>query len=176
MKTRRETGTLSLLHLVRHPNKGSRDKHLQFSFPNSSRACACSVMSDSGQLPWTVAHEAPLSMEFSRQEYWKGLPFPPPGDLPDLRNEPLSPASLALAGRFLTAELPEKHSSPADDALKGFAFHLSVTCGCMPPVSGDMESCYKILLVHWPETHPARAKDRSNALGLTPCCCCCCCC
>ena len=81
-------------------------------------------MSDSWLLAWTVAHEAPLSMEFSRQEYWKGLPFPPPGDLPDLRNEPLSPASLALAGRFLTAELPEKHSSPVDDALKGFEFHL----------------------------------------------------
>ena len=91
-------------------------------------------MSDSWLLAWTVAHEAPLSMEFSRQEYWKGLPFPPPGDLPDLRNEPLSPASLALAGRFLTAELPEKHSSPVDDALKGFEFHLqaqsTVTRGC----------------------------------------------
>ena len=33
--------------------------------------------------PWTVAHQAPLSMEFSRQEYWSGLPFPTPGDLPD---------------------------------------------------------------------------------------------
>ena len=33
--------------------------------------------------PWTVAHQAPLSMGFSRQEYWSGLPFPPPGDLPD---------------------------------------------------------------------------------------------
>ena len=32
---------------------------------------------------WTIAHEAPLSMEFSRQEYWSGLPFPSPGDLPD---------------------------------------------------------------------------------------------
>ena len=34
--------------------------------------------------PWTVAHEAPLSMGFSRQEYWSGLPFPPPGNVPDL--------------------------------------------------------------------------------------------
>ena len=33
--------------------------------------------------PWTVACQAPLSMKFSRQEYWSGLPFPPPGDLPD---------------------------------------------------------------------------------------------
>ena len=35
--------------------------------------------------PWTVAHQAPPSMEFSRQEYWSGLPFPSPGDLPDPR-------------------------------------------------------------------------------------------
>ena len=41
--------------------------------------------------PWTVAHQAPLSMEFSRQEYWSGLPFPPPGDLPDPGIEPRSP-------------------------------------------------------------------------------------
>ena len=33
--------------------------------------------------PWTIAHETPLSMEFFRQEYWSGLPFPPPGDLPN---------------------------------------------------------------------------------------------
>ena len=48
---------------------------------------------------WTVACQAPLSMEFPRQKYWSGLPFPPPGDLPDPGTEP---AALALAGRFLT--------------------------------------------------------------------------
>ena len=42
--------------------------------------------------PWTVAHQAPLSMGFSRQEYWSGLPFPSPGDLPDPGIEPGSPA------------------------------------------------------------------------------------
>ena len=42
--------------------------------------------------PWTVACQAPLSMEFSRPEYWSGLPFPSPGDLPNLRVEPRSPA------------------------------------------------------------------------------------
>ena len=41
--------------------------------------------------PWTVACQAPLSMEFSRQEYWSGLPFPTPGDLPDPGIEPGSP-------------------------------------------------------------------------------------
>ena len=42
--------------------------------------------------PWTVAHQAPLSVGFSRQEHWSGLPFPSPGDLPDPRIEPRSPA------------------------------------------------------------------------------------
>ena len=49
---------------------------------------------------WTVAHKAPLSMGFSRQDYWSGLPFPPPGDLPDSGTEPVSLLSPALAGRF----------------------------------------------------------------------------
>ena len=53
-------------------------------------------------IPWTVAHQAPLSMEFSRQEYWSGLHCPPPGDLPDLGIEPTSLTSPALAGRFFT--------------------------------------------------------------------------
>ena len=42
--------------------------------------------------PWTVAYQAPPSMGFSSQEYWSGLPFPSPGDLPKLRIEPRSPA------------------------------------------------------------------------------------
>ena len=49
-------------------------------------------MSDSFATPWTVAHWAPLSMEFFRQEYWSGLPFPSPGDHPNLGIEPRSPA------------------------------------------------------------------------------------
>ena len=53
---------------------------------------------------WTVACQASLSMEFSRQEYWNGLPCPPPGDLPDSEIEPASLMSLspALAGGFFT--------------------------------------------------------------------------
>ena len=55
--------------------------------------------------PWTVARLAPLSMGFSKQEYCSGLPFPPPGDLPDPGIEPVSPESLASAGGFFTIEL-----------------------------------------------------------------------
>ena len=51
-----------------------------------------SVVSDSFVTPWTVAHQALLSMEFSRQEYWSGMPFPPPGDLPDPGTKSVSPA------------------------------------------------------------------------------------
>ena len=57
-------------------------------------------------IPWTVAHQAHLSMEFSRQEYWSGLPFPSPVDLPDPGIEPRSPAFQADA---LPTELSEAH-------------------------------------------------------------------
>ena len=57
-----------------------------------------SVVSNSFATPWTVAHQAPLSMEFSRQEDWRGLSFPSPGDLSNPGTEPASPASPALAG------------------------------------------------------------------------------
>ena len=54
---------------------------------------------------WRIAHQAPLSMGFSRQEYWSGLPFPSPGDLPDPGIEPRSPTLQADA---LTSEPPGK--------------------------------------------------------------------
>ena len=49
--------------------------------------------------PWTVAHQAPVSIGFPRQEYWSGLPFPSPADIPDPEIKPVSPA---LAGGFFT--------------------------------------------------------------------------
>ena len=52
--------------------------------------------------PWTVARQASLSIGFSRQEYWSGLPFPPPRNLPHPGTEPTSPSSPALAGGFFT--------------------------------------------------------------------------
>ena len=67
--------------------------------------CVSSVMSDSGT-PWTIAYQAPLSMGFSRQEYWSGLPCPPPGDLPNPGTGPVSPESPALTGGFFTMESP----------------------------------------------------------------------
>ena len=64
----------------------------------------CSVMSD---YLWTVAHQVLLSVEFSRQEHWSGLPFSPAGDLPKPGTESRSPA---LAGRFFTIEPPRRTS------------------------------------------------------------------
>ena len=66
-----------------------------------------SVISDS-VIPWTVAHQSPLSTRFPKQEYWSGLPFPPPGDLPDLGIELTSLTAPALADRYFTTEPPGK--------------------------------------------------------------------
>ena len=64
----------------------------------------------------TVAHQAPLSMGFPRQEYWSGLPFPPPGDLPNLGIKPTSFVSPALAGRFFTTMPPTQFTA---DTIEG---------------------------------------------------------
>ena len=58
--------------------------------------------------PWTAARQAPLSIEFSRQEYWSGLPFPTPGNLPDPGIKPASLVSIALTGGFFTIKPPGK--------------------------------------------------------------------
>ena len=64
-----------------------------------------SVLFDSFATPRTVAHQAPLSMGFPRQEYWSGLSFPTPGDLPDPVIKPIS----CIGRRFFTPEPPGKH-------------------------------------------------------------------
>ena len=75
--------------------------------------CAClvvsnSVVSSSFATPWTVAHQAPLSMELSRQEYWSGLPFATPEDLAYQGMELPSLVSPVLAGRGFTTAPPGK--------------------------------------------------------------------
>ena len=59
------------------------------------------VISNSFVIPWTAGRQAPLSMEFPRQEYWSGFPFPSPGDPPNPGIEPVSPT---LEGGFFTTE------------------------------------------------------------------------
>ena len=80
---------------------------------NLTQHCKSTVVSESEVTqscptlydPWTVAHQAPPSMEFSRQEYWSGLPFPSPGDLPDPGIKPRSPT---LQAEALTSAPPGK--------------------------------------------------------------------
>ena len=91
------SGTLTHVHLPQIP--------FQTQLPLGGCTRACSVMSDSAT-PWAGARQAPLSMEFSRQESWSGLPFPPPGDFPNPGIEPLM--SPALAGGFFTTKPPGK--------------------------------------------------------------------
>ncbi|CAI9153792.1 unnamed protein product [Rangifer tarandus platyrhynchus] len=89
--------------------------HIVVNLPQEAM-CACPVSHFSRvQLfaaLWTVAHQAPLFLGFSRQEYWSGLPFPPPGDLPNPGIKPRSLTSPALADRFFTTsatwEAPQK--------------------------------------------------------------------
>ena len=96
-----DAGTIKLFSLGKKVN------------PNLSivRLCVWAQLLSHVQLfatPWTVAHWAPLSMEFSGQEYWNGLPFPTPGDLPYLGIQPMFLASPAFAGGFFTTVPPGK--------------------------------------------------------------------
>ena len=86
---------LENLYTISHKHCSNCDKSIEFLVLHSYMyACmlSCSVVSDSLQPRWTVAHQAPLPMGFSRQEYWSGLPSPSPGDLPDPGIEPRTPA------------------------------------------------------------------------------------
>ena len=102
--------------------------------------------------PLTVARQAPLSMGFSRQEYWSGLPFPPPGDLPDPGIEPVFLTSPALAGRFFTTvakiwgregqSLQLLHvCRPAGPRPPGSPGHGCGLCGSASHVPGTVGSC-----------------------------------
>ena len=75
---------------------------------------SCQVVSESFVSPWNVAHQASLSMGFLWQEYCNGLPFPPPGDGPDLG---IIPVFLALAGKFFTTE-PQGSFGPSAKTLQ----------------------------------------------------------
>ena len=72
--------------------KEQREKSHIFSVSKLIGGGLVAKLCPSFATPWTVAHQAPLSMGFSRQEYWSGLSFPPPGDLPDPGIKPGSPA------------------------------------------------------------------------------------
>ena len=80
--------------------------HTQDTLAFISKSTLCVMAAQSCPTLWTVTHQAPLSMRFSRQEYWSGLPFPSPGDLPD---PGIEPGSLAFQADSLPSELPGKY-------------------------------------------------------------------
>ena len=80
--------------------------------------------------PWTVAYQAPPSMELSRQEYWNGLPFPSPGDPPDPR---IDPGFLALQANALPSEPPGNKTM--------IAFEKQISMTCFPPAQQILSVC-----------------------------------
>ena len=106
-----------------------------------------SVVSDSVTL-WIAARQTPLSMGFSRQEYWSGLPFPPPGDLPNPGIEPTSPMSPALPADSLPAEPLGKPSQEASKFPKG-KNTVSISA---PTVDGilELEAMFAVLSCRHP--------------------------
>ena len=118
--------------------------------------------------PWTVAHQAPLSMGFSRQEYWSGLPFPSPGDLP---NPGIEPRSLALQANTLTSEPPGRVTCPKTSAVWGweplFYNVLRGSRGSFPVLwLVPLERLFGILCLGlgWPDPPPSPALQGTNAL------------
>ena len=114
---------------------------------------------------WTVAHKAPLSMGFSRQEYWSGLPCPPPGDLPDPRIEPASLTSPALAVGSLPLGQPGKPQYLVSAQFSQFSSvqFISVTQSCLT-VCNPMNHSTPGLPVHpqlpeFTQTHVHRVND-----------------
>ena len=111
--------------------------------------CVCVQLLNPVQLfvtPWTVALQAPLSMGFPRQEYWNGLPCPPPGDLPDPGIEPTSVASPELAGGFFITAPPRKHMDPALDIPFSFGPDSFADPGVSVFIWGSLLANFRISL------------------------------
>ena len=112
-------------------------------------------MSNSFATPWPVAHQAPLSQVFPRQEYWSGLPFPSPGLLPHRGIEPMSPV---LAGGFFTTEPPGK---PKYDVSRDWKLFLGpcllLLMGNFPPPQSTRE-------IFWHKSKPSHWKTRLSNL------------
>ena len=111
-----------------------------------ARAQSCPTVT-----PWTGAHQAPLSMRFPGQEYWSGLPFPPPGDLPDPGIELTTSASPALAGGFFTTAPPGRLPGPPGRLSNNF-WRMRVTPVLLPtflysqpslPLGGSLLGLFK---------------------------------
>ena len=101
--------------------------------------CTCAQACPTLATPSTIACQAPLSMEFSREENWSGLPCPPPGDLPDPGIEPASLGSPALAGRYFTSWATREDVDIDIDTDKrhNFLIYSSISGHLVFPCLGD---------------------------------------
>ena len=112
--------------------------------------------------PWTVAYQAPPSVGFSRQEYWSGLPFPSPGDLPNPGIEPRSPALQADA-------LPSK--PPGTLKVKQFESketNLQIQLSCIYPESFCIESLGLSLFYHAEEKEAVSSYSPQHSMSHLP--------
>ena len=111
---------------------------------------SCSVMSDS-VTPWTVAHQAPLSKGFPRQEYWSGLPFPSPGDL---SNPGIKPSFPALQADSLPSVLPYSSTGICDIAesntiLKAICMYAQSCPALCNPVDYTVPGILQARILEW---------------------------
>ena len=115
--------------------------------------------------PWTTARQVPLSLGFSRQESWSGLPRPPPGHLPDPGIEPASLMSPALAGGFFTTEPLGKvsyHFESADRLLMISSLPLAQPG---PPVKGKHRCSLELCTSYGPKFLQSLAKAEHQSIG-----------
>ena len=118
---------------------------------------SCSVVSNSFATPWTIDHQAPLSMGFPRQEFWGGLPFPSAGDLPGPGIKPPSPE---LAGAFFAME---PHGTP----ICSFILSTTIYWGPLLPVllgiCGIKQKQWQTTLSSW-RSHSTEWSQKINKL------------
>ena len=117
-------------------------------------------MSDSCVTPWTVTHQVPLSVGSPRQEYWSGLPFPSPGDLPHPGIEATSPA---LAGGFFITE-PSPVLNPPLPNPAHFKHLSPPSCPWLPTLPPLASRCLTVSLRVTPLQRPGRAPQDSQGI------------
>ena len=123
------------------------------------------------ELPRTVASQAPLSMGFSRQEYWSGLPFPPSGDLPDPGIEPTCPVSPALPGWFSTAWAIREAPMGRLKAKAKVAQSCPILCDpmdCSPPGS-SLHGIFQLRILEWVAISFSRGSSQPRDLTWASC-------